>query len=341
MIQPLSLAVGFLPVVLFLIALLALDSFQLVTRRQVLVSIGWGALAAIVAFFAHRLLIEGTGMSPLVLRRYVAPALEEVLKAGLVLALVKAHRTGFLVDAGIHGFAAGTGFALVENAWYAHTLGDVNPWLWVLRGLGTAVMHGSATAMVGIVAHAFAERGRRVVIAALPGLAAAWVVHSAYNHLMLNPLLATAILLVVAPLALIATFELSERATRHWLGHGLDRDAELLELIHSGAIVSTPVGEYVGSLRERFPGPVVADMLCLLEIRLELAMRAKGLMLARSAGIDIPSDASLRANLAELKFLEHSIGPTGRLAMMPLLPEGRERWQIRMLEEAGGKSGTS
>ena len=57
MIQPLSLTVGFLPVVLFLIALLALDSFQLVTRRQVLLSIGWGALAAIVAFFLHRLLI--------------------------------------------------------------------------------------------------------------------------------------------------------------------------------------------------------------------------------------------------------------------------------------------
>ena len=28
----------------------------------------------------------------------------------------------------------------------------------------------------------------------------------------------------------------------------------------------------------------------------------------------------------------HLIGPTGRLAMRPLLPEGRERWQIQLLE---------
>jgi len=331
-IQPFSLVVGFLPVVLFLIALLALDSFQLVTRRQVLMSIGWGALAATLALLLNRALLDSQWISPLALRRYLAPALEEVLKAILVLALVRAHRIGFLVDAGIHGFAAGTGFALIENAWYAHALGHANPWLWVLRGLGTAVMHGSATALVGIAARAYADRKRPIVVAALPGLAVAWLVHSAYNHLVLNPLLATAILLVVAPLALFATFELSERATRNWLGHGLDRDAELLELVHSGAIVDTPTGEYLGSLRERFTGPVVADMLCLLEIRLELAMRAKGLMLARSAGIEIPPDDSLRANLAELKFLEHSVGPTGRLAMMPLLPEGRERWQIRLLE---------
>ena len=332
MISPLSLVVGFLPVVLFLIALLALDSYRLVTWRRVLGSIAWGALAALLALLLHRALLEGAGLPPLALRRYVAPVLEEVMKAALVLALVRSARVGFLVDAGIHGFAAGTGFALVENAWYAHTLGDPNPWLWVLRGLGTAVMHGSTTAMVGIAARALADRGARLPVAALPGLAAAMLVHSGYNHLAINPLLATALLLVAAPLALFVTFELSERATRDWLGHGLDHDAGLLELVHSGAIVHTPAGEYLASLRARFPGPVVADMLCQLEIRLELAMRAKGLLLARAAGLEVPPDTALLARLAELRYLERAIGPTGRLAMHPLLPEGRERWQIRLLE---------
>jgi RsiW-degrading membrane proteinase PrsW (M82 family) len=331
-IHPLSLVAGFLPVVLFLIALLALDSFQLVTRRQVLMSIGWGALAATLALLVNRAVLDADLVSPLALRRYLAPVVEEILKASLVLVLIRAHRIGFLVDAGIHGFAAGTGFALIENAWYVHTLGEAHPWLWILRGLGTAVMHGSTTAMVGITARAFADRSLPIAVAALPGLTAAWIVHSTYNHLLLNPLLATALLLVLAPLTLFAAFELSERATRNWLGHGLDRDSELLELIHTGTIVNSPAGEYVGSLRERFPGPVVADMLCILEIRTELAMRAKGLMLARSAGIDLAPDEAVRANITELHFLERSIGPTGRLAMMPLLPEGRERWQIRLLE---------
>jgi protease PrsW len=328
-----SLAVGFLPVVLFLAGLVAMDSYRLLRRRQVAMSIGWGALAAVVAFLIQRSLLDRAGLDPLVLRRYVAPVLEEALKSALVIGLVARARVGFLVDAAVHGFAAGAGFALVENAWYAQALSDPNPWLWVVRGLGTAVLHGSTTAIVGIVTKGVADRHPRSrAMAALPGLAIAITVHSAYNHLALHPLIATALILVAAPVVTLGAFGVSERSTRDWVGHGLDRDADLLELIHTGAIAHSPAGEYLTSLRSRFPGPTVADMLCLLEIRLELALRVKGLLLAREAGLDLPPDSRMIANLRELRFLERSIGPTGRLAMRPLLPEGRERWQIRLLE---------
>lgn len=161
--------------------------------------------------------------------------------------------------------------------------------------------------------------------------------HSAYNHLALNPLVATAMVLLAAPVAMLGAFEVSERSTRDWVGHGLDRDADLLELIHTGAIAHNPAGEYLTSLRSRFPGPTVADMLCLLKIRLELALRVKGLLLAREAGLEVRPDPDVLANLRELRFLERSIGPTGCLAMRPLLPEGRERWQIRLLEGRQGR----
>lgn len=334
--SPLSLAVGFLPVVLFLIGLLAMDSYRLLSRRQVATSIAWGALAAVIAYAINSALIERAALDPLLLRRYAAPVIEEALKAALVIALIERARVGFLVDAAVHGFAAGAGFALVENAWYAHALGEPNPWLWVLRGLGTAVLHGSTTAIVGIVGKALADRRTaHRGIAALPGLVLAIAIHSAYNHLALNPLVSTALVLLMAPLIMLVAFEASERATRAWVGHGLDRDADLLELIHTGAIVHTPAGEYLESLRSRFRGATVADMLCLLEIRLELALRVKGLLLARGAGIEVAPDPQVLANLRELRFLERAIGPTGRLAMRPLLPEGRERWQIQLLEGRG------
>ena len=333
--SPWSLAVAFLPVVLFLLGLLAMDSYRLLSWRQVLLSLAWGAVAAVVAFALNRLLLE-RGLDPVALRHYLAPVIEEVLKAALVIVLIARARVGFLVDAAVHGFAAGAGFALVENAWYAHALGGASPWLWVLRGLGTAVLHGSTTAIVGITTRSFADRhaGSSAPVA-LPGLALAIVIHSAHNHLALNPLLSTSLVLLGAPVAMLATFASSERATRNWVGHGLDRDADLLELIHTGAIADSPAGEYLASLRSRFHGSTVADMLCLLEIRLELALRVKGLLLAREAGFEPPPDLHVLANLRELRYLERSIGPTGRLAMRPLLPEGRERWQIRLLEGRG------
>ena len=158
------------------------------------------------------------------------------------------------------------------------------------------------------------------------------VAHSLYNHLLWNPLLATAAILLAMPILLLAVYDRSERATRDWLGIGLDSDVERLELILSGEERHTPIGEYLESLRHRFEGPVLADMLCLLRIHLELSIRAKGMLIARAAGLDIPHDSSVQANLDELRFLERTIGKTGRLALLPLLGGGRrELWQVYLL----------
>ena len=204
-----------------------------------------------------------------------------------------------------------------------------------MRGLGTAIMHGSTTAIVAILAKDLSDRhGSQALHWFLPGLLLAVGVHSFFNHLLLNPLLTTALLLLAMPLLLLGVFERSEQSTRQWLGSNLDSDVELLELILSERMADSRVGRYLESLRTRFPGPVVADMLCLLRIHLELSLSAKGILLARSAGIRIPADAPVRADFEELRFLERSIGPTGKLAILPFLrTSSRELWQLHMLEQ--------
>lgn len=331
----LSLVVGFLPVLLFLGMLILMDSYKLVSRRSVLQAVGAGCLAAGAALLVNRAALEGLRLDPLVLRRYFSPLAEEALKAGFVVFLVRTHRAGFMVDAGIQGFAVGTGFALVENVYYAGALGSFHPLLWVVRGLGTAVMHGSTTAMVAVLAKDLTDRHDSQAFRwFLPGLLLAVGVHSFFNHLVLNPLLTTALLLLAMPLLLLAVFERSERNTGQWLGSNLDGDVELLELILSERMADSRVGRYLDSLRAHFPGPVVADMLCLLRIYLELSLSAKGLLLARSAGIRIPPDARVQANFTELRFLERSIGPTGKLALQPLMrTRSRELWQLHVLEQ--------
>jgi RsiW-degrading membrane proteinase PrsW (M82 family) len=328
-----SLVVGFVPVLLFLVTLMFLDSYKLVSWRAVLQAIGVGLLAAGVALLANRGALDGLRLDPPLVKRYWAPVVEETLKALFVLFLIRTHRVGFMVDAGIQGFAVGTGFALLENVYYARALGDFGPVLWVVRGLGTAVMHGSTTAIVGIAAKDLADRHPSSALRPLlPGLLLAVLVHSFFNHLVLNPLVTTCLLLLVMPLLLLLVFERSERATRAWLGSGIDSDVELLELILSEEIAASRVGRYLESLKSRFPGAVVADMLCLLRIYLELSLAAKGILLARSAGIRIPVDQHLRANFGELRYLEKAIGPTGRLAILPFMrTSSRDLWQLYML----------
>ena len=174
------------------------------------------------------------------------------------------------------------------------------------------------------------------LLALAPGLLAAAGAHSLYNHFFLSPLLAAGVLLVALPLLVIAVFARSEQATREWLGVGLDSDLELVESIVSGQALETRIGGYLRTLSTRFPGEVVADMLCLVRIQAELAIRAKGLLLAREAGLDAPVGEDVRANLAELRYLQKSIGRTGLLALAPILRRSsRDVWQVYLLEEAG------
>jgi RsiW-degrading membrane proteinase PrsW (M82 family) len=328
----LALLVGLLPVVLFLAALILVDSYKLVSRKSVALALAAGAVSASLSFLANRLLLASGHLDEAILRRYVAPLLEESLKAIYIVYLVRSARVGFLVDAAILGFAVGTGFALVENLYFAGATWDPSPGLWIVRGLGTAVMHGSATAIVGILSKSLTERRRSgSLVLFLPGLALAAAAHAVFNHVLFNPLVSTAMILIAMPLLVALVYDRSDKATRDWLGVGLDADVELLESIESGKIADTPVGAYLTSL-SRFPGPIVADMLCLLRIHLELSLRAKGILIARSAGVDVPVDDQVRANFLEMKYLERSIGKTGRIAILPFLRTStRDLWQLHML----------
>jgi RsiW-degrading membrane proteinase PrsW (M82 family) len=333
-----SLVAGFVPVVAFLLGLRLMDSYKLVHRQALFLALAGGIVAALAAFGANRILLDAAHLPPSLLRAWAAPLVEELLKAVLVVWLVSTDRVGFVVDAAVLGFGVGAGFAVAENVYYANALHDPTLALWLVRGLGTAVMHGSATALFAIFGKALSDRyanGGLLVFGL--GLLVAIVVHATFNQLSMSPFVTTAILLATMPVLLLAAFEYSERATRDWLSSGFDGEMEMLESILEGAVGETAVGRYLDTLRTRFDPMVVADLFCLLTIHLELSLRAKGMLIARAAGIDVPVDDSVRANLEEMKFLEKSVGPTGCLAILPLRRTSRrDLWQILLLQRASG-----
>ena len=325
--------VGLLPVLSFLAALLYLDSYKLVKLRAVMAVVAGGAAMAGASYFLNAGLMSATEIDFRAFTRYVAPVTEELLKALVIVALVRMHRIGFLVDAAIFGFAVGAGFALVENVFYLHQTPGAGLGVWIVRGFGTAIMHGGATALFAVLGLARIEQaGHAGPRQYLPGFAIAVVLHSAFNHFFLSPILSTLGILLVLPPLLFLAFARSEKAVGAWLGHGFDADTEMLELINSGRLSGSPVGQYLHTLKDKFHGPVVADLLCYLRLHTELSLRAKGILMMRESGFEVPVDEATREKFAEMDYLEGSIGRTGLLAIQPMLHMShKDLWQLYML----------
>ena len=282
----LNVAAAVLPVLVFLVLLLLMDSFKLVPFRAILAAIAVGAAAAMAALGIEAWMLSAGLVPRWALSRYVGPLIEEPLKAVYIVLVLRQRRLGFLVDAALIGFAVGTGFALVENMYYLRALPRGGFALWLVRGFGPAIMHGAMTSLFAMLARGLTERHpERGAMALLPALAVPVVLHSAFNHFPMPPVVQTCVLLVVLPAVVTFAFERSERATREWVGEGMDLDVELLNLVTSPSFGQTRLGQYLVELRARFPGPVVGDMFCLLRVELELAIRAKGLLMAREAGL--------------------------------------------------------
>lgn len=328
--RALDMILAFVPVILFLVGLVYLDSYKLVPLRSVLALIAAGCAIAGASFFVN----QSFGADPRLVRRLIGPAVEEFLKAVPIAILLGRRRIGFLIDAAICGFAVGAGFALAENVYYMSALRAMQPALWVVRGFGTAMMHGGTTAIVAMTAKLLADRKEsdRVWVT-LPGILGAFLLHALFNHFVLSPAMSTIVIVLVLPPLMVMVFSQSEAVLQQWLGTGFDLETDLLRTIHSGEFAGSRAGRYLQSLRDHFDGPVVADMLCYLRLRAELALRAKGVLMLRENGFPVKRDAETADKLAELHYVKDSIGKTGELALAPILQHSRhDVWQLRILE---------
>lgn len=327
--------IGLTPVLLFLGALVWFDSYKLIALKSLLGAIGIGGLAAVASYFANDAAAAVLQIDFVPFIRYVSPVIEESLKAAILVYLIRTQRIGLLIDGAIIGFAVGTGFAVVENLYFLFNSPDLSVGVWFIRGFGTAVMHGGATAIFAIVSVELADEHPEAMFSAfVPGLAAAALLHSLFNHFLAMPMASTMGVIIFLPLAIYAAFTRSENALKSWLGDDFDADMALLGELDADDFSSSRIGRYLMSLRERFDGLVVGDMLCYLRVHAELALRAKGVLLAREGGFDLEVDEETLGKLAELEYLERSIGKTGQLAMKPILRTTRkDLWQLYVLKQ--------
>jgi RsiW-degrading membrane proteinase PrsW (M82 family) len=326
--------IALVPVLLFLAGLVQLDAYKLLRFRSVLAMIATGALAACASYLVNTFAYGHFTGDFTAYSRYVSPWIEESLKAALLVYLIRTRRVGLSIDAGIAGFAIGTGFALIENLYYLASRPDAALPVQVIRGFGTAIMHGGTTTVLAMISITLYERRPNAGLhLLLPGFLAAVALHSGFNYLLGRPALATLATLLALPLAIYLVFRHGEHTLRDWLDADLDSNVQLLESINTGRFLDSNAGRYLQSLRDRFQGEDLADMLCCLRLHGELALRAKGILLLRESGMDEPPiDAETRDKLAELVHLERAIGKAGMLALRPLMMvTGKDIWQLTLL----------
>ena len=328
------------PVLALLFVFDRLDAFNLISLRDILLLLAAGGAIAALSYLANLSVLDGFPIGRSSYTRYVAPPIEESLKALPILLLFVLNRLGFKLDAAIAGFAVGAGFSVVENLYYLPTYGETNVSAWLVRGFGTAVMHGGSTALFAVISHEMTERQAETAAARYrfnpllfaPGLALAIVFHSAFNHFPDQPVAIMAITLLLVPMVLFFTFARSERATQQWLTRDADAHRQALADIRDGRFADSDAGRALKSVVDRVHGAAAADAFAYLELKTELVLRAEELIAASQAGVAAEIGAEDADKFARLAELERRLGRTALTAVNSRLPFTRnDLWELGRL----------
>src|SRR5579863_44440 len=216
--QALPVALALLPVLMFLAVLRILDSYKLVSLRTVGMALAAGAMAAAACYGINTVIFRQFPTHQDQYIHFGAPVVEELAKGAFWVYLIAAARVAFMVDAAICGFAIGAGFALVENVTYLDALNGRGFGVWLMRGFGTAVMHGGVAAIGAFISvYLFESRQWRGARQFALGLVAAMMLHSLFNQGILSPAGSTAAAVAGLPVIFVVVFYFSEQSLHRWL----------------------------------------------------------------------------------------------------------------------------
>ena len=329
-----NILISIIPVFVFLLLLLYFDSFKLVRPIILILCILWGLLSAGISWLLNTVLLEYLFVNLTDYSRYIAPVIEEILKILFIALLLYKGRIAFPIDAAILGFAVGAGFSLVENVYYLGEISSVDFILWLVRGLGTAVMHAGVTGIASILIVHYINKVQKFAIhAIIPGLLLSIFLHSVYNQFILPPLLNAMLYFIAIPILFIYIFIKTETKLRKWLDIEFSTEIELLSSIRSGKFKDTRAGLYFNSIKKRFSSEIIVDLLCYMDLHLELSIKAKSKLLMNEAGIISLKDSNISTKIIELNNLRNKIGKTSMFALYPILRlSHKELWKLSLLD---------
>ncbi len=324
-----SFAVALFPVVLYIFVVYTLDNFSLVGIRDLVLLVGTGLLAAAACFGLFRL------TDPFVSERvsdYLYPILEEAVKALPLWWLARRKKIAFFIDSVICGAAVGGGFSILENVLYL-LMGNLGIGTALFRGLEVALIHMGCSAIVAVALmftvrllerrHARLPVKKSDITMSLFLFFVAAILHILHNYLHPDPLLQFVVVFGSLGGLLVWVYQYDGDMIHRWLDRGLDKQVALMMDIQQGHLGETKTGQFLLSIKENFPAEVYFDIICYVQLYIELAVAAKSRFMTREAGLDEPLDEAARSRYreqyAEFKDLEKALGKSARMTVAPVV----------------------
>ena len=339
-------AVALVPVILMVALFTWLDVFKLMTWREISILLLLGGVAAVIAYPVSGRMLDALPMGFSTYSRLVAPWVEEALKGMVVVGLLRFNHIGYKLDAVISGFAVGAGFSVVENILYLWRFPELGTSVWLVRGLGTAVMHGTTTAILAAVAHELGERSTRRSggrfwlnpLWFIPGYIAAGLIHMLFNHFPEQPMLVMIVTLVVAPLVLLGVLRFGEGEAKGWLAQESAAHETALAEWRAGGFPKDASGQRIEALARRSAGSQAERIHAYCTLKTELVLAAERELQDKDRLVVPEERYRLRRQFAELEALRKAMGRTGFAALQPLLPFSRnDDWELSELREVVGR----
>ena len=325
-----SFVAAFLPVAIYIFVVYKLDNFSLISVKRLLLLVLCGMLTALVCFgiftLTGRFLSEKAS-------DFINPVVEEAVKAIPLLILARRKKIVFFIDSVICGAAVGGGFSILENIFYLVLGEPLGMGTVLFRGLEVALIHMGCSAIVA-AALMFAVRmlerkksrlsmKRSDVIMSVFLLLASPALHVAHNTFHFNPIMQFVVVFGAMAALLVWTYQYDGDMIHRWLDKGLDKQVGLLRSIKEGKLGETGTGQFLQSVKDSFPPEVFFDVICFVQLHVELSVAAKSRFMMREAGIDLPIEEdrkqTILAQYAEYGNLEKSLGKTARITVAPVV----------------------
>ncbi len=319
-----------------------LDLYASGSFKVLLICLGWGVAAFFLALQINTFVGSIVGFGLLVV--LFAPIIEEILKSAVLVYLVRRPSFTYFVDGAIYGFAAGTAFAVLENLLYLSRAGAGEALFLALgRALSTSLMHGSASALVGIsLGRLRYGRGLTRILSLFLGWVAAMSLHIAFNNTLSRVPGGLSVLVAIAlglgGVGMVAAFIFwGLRQERRWLketlGSGVgvsSQESAVVQQMSDLDVLLAPIGEHFGEKKRK-------QVETFLKLQAQLGIKRKQQEMTREEKHRRELGDQVSALQKEMDALRRDVGVYCMSYVRSILPSEAEPIWLRLGESLAGK----